>query len=249
MDWGSKRVYRKKHGCCSKQWPIVLTISPVILFQVSREVMIGREAVHSVSLVNQKKKINKIMGFFSTLFYLTSRLTADLHLFPHLLQIQSPSLISSSTGDHQLRPYCPFCPITCGTMQKFFNLPPHSSHCPSPQLQQAFPGNLSAMPAREAHRPAKQVGELQIFTLPPLLQILPPLTPQSHPWFLHPWNEDKAVYQRLESQSYQTQRSWYQLTITVNNNQYSMSWLKPSKCTTAGPEKFNIAEAWDKDLR
>lgn len=46
---------------------------------------------------------------------------------------------------------------------------PHSNFCPNLQLQPAFSGNLPAKPAGKASRPSKQIGELQIFTLPPLI--------------------------------------------------------------------------------
>lgn len=41
----------------------------------------------------------------------------------------------------------------------------NSCHYPSPQLQQTFPGKPPAKLSREPNRPARQVGQLQIFTL------------------------------------------------------------------------------------
>lgn len=61
------------------------------------------------------------------------------------------------------------------------NFPP-STHqfIPAPQLQQAFPGNPLAKPAREASRRSKQVGECRIIPLPPLCHAQSPSrTPSS----------------------------------------------------------------------
>lgn len=66
---------------------------------------------------------------------------------PQLFRIHSPRLIPSSVANHLLHlplPLYPHLPIlTSG---------PHSLLYPSPQLQQAFPGNPQATPAREAAR-------------------------------------------------------------------------------------------------
>lgn len=54
------------------------------------------------------------------------------------------------------------CPHLQWIRQTFSNIPSHLSHYPSLQVQQTLPGNLQA---REARRPGRQVGNLQICIL------------------------------------------------------------------------------------
>lgn len=102
------------------------------------------------------------------------RLTADLHLSLHASESDPQVSPPISIADHLLQPPLPLHPCLQQITQIFCNLPPHSSFYPSPQLQQAFSGNPLGKPAKEASRTAKQVGELQIFTLSPPLHIQSP---------------------------------------------------------------------------
>lgn len=87
--------------------------------------------------------------------------------------VQSPSPITSSEANYLLRPCLPLCPFS----RRSHSLPRHLTPCLPLQLLKAIPGNLPAMPAREAGSPGKQVQELHILTPPFLLQIQSPLSP------------------------------------------------------------------------
>lgn len=82
-----------------------------------------------------------------------------------------PCLYLRFVAVHQLQPTSTLCKYLQMTHMLSSNLPSHSSCYASPQIQQAFPSNPPAKPAREASKWAKQVGDFQVCTLPPLLHI------------------------------------------------------------------------------
>lgn len=102
-------------------------------------------------------------------------LEKKVHGFP--LQLISPisEYAPCSVAGHLLQLPPPLCLHLQFITESYSKLLAYLLHCPSAQLQQAFPGNLPVKPATEASMPAKQVGQLWIFTLLPLLQIQCPI--------------------------------------------------------------------------
>lgn len=93
----------------------------------------------------------------------TGKLTSDLHL-SFLSSKSNPKthsqLYTWLCAFHTLFPHLQW-------ITKVFSskLPLHPSYCSTLQLQQAFPGNPSVKPVKEASRPAKPVGKPHSFTV------------------------------------------------------------------------------------
>lgn len=92
---------------------------------------------------------------------------------PPLHQIQSRNLISSSRAGHLRQAPLPLSSISLGQrmMQLFsYRFPQHLSHCLNHQLPHQFPVNPPSTLTREA-MPGMQVSNLQVFAVPPFLQV------------------------------------------------------------------------------
>lgn len=108
------------------------------------------------SNLNSSRHSMRICGQFPSQ---GSRQPVD-HLHLSFLSSKSKHLVSppKSMAEHLLWPRPLLCPHLQWITQIFSNLQTHPSHYPSHQLQQAFPGNPPAKPARVSSKQASEAG-------------------------------------------------------------------------------------------